>query len=74
MGTRQTELDGFAEADIGIDVLDGLLLEDYIQIIDTIQVNACRQRVVYVEVRTVLVRGVEPALEVRRPRVGDGGI
>ena len=74
MSTCQTELDGFAEADIGIDVLDGLLLEDNIQIIDTIQVNACRQRVIYMEVRTVLVRSVEPALEVRRPRVGDGGI
>ena len=74
MSTCQTELDGFAEADIGIDVLDGLLLEDNIQIIDTIQVNACRQRVIYMEVRTVLVRSVEPALEVRRPWVGDGGI
>ena len=74
MSTCQTELDRVAETDIRVLIQDRLLLENNIQIVDTVQVNACRQRVIYMEVRTVLVRGVEFALEVRRPWEGDGGI
>ena len=74
MSTCQTELDRVAETDIRVLIQDRLLLENNIQIVDTVQIYAGRQRVLYMEVRAVLVRGVEPALEVRRPRVGDGGI
>ena len=41
MSTSQTELDRVAETDVGIFVDDRLLLEYYVQVVNTIVFNTC---------------------------------